>query len=72
MAVDWKEPALVNWLGTTGREKTVSSYKSAFSAYAEFTGLTSEQLIDEALEDAKRDIRQRKDVVKSRLLNFYH
>jgi len=42
MAVDWKEPALVNWLGTTGREKTVAYYKSAFSAYAESTGLTSE------------------------------
>jgi len=33
--------------------------------------MTATQLIDEALEDAKRDIRQRKDVVKARLIGFF-
>ena len=33
--------------------------------------MTSEQLIDEAIEDAKRDVRERKDIVKTRILSFY-
>ena len=33
--------------------------------------MNSEQLIDEALEDAKKDIREKQDIVKTRLLQFY-
>jgi site-specific recombinase XerD len=69
--VNWNEPSLVKWLGTTARKGTTSTYQSYFRIYSQYTGMTAEQLIDEALEDAKGDIRQRKDVVKTRLLQFY-
>jgi integrase len=69
--IDWNEPPLVKWLGTTSRKGTRNIYRGAFKKYAQFTGMTSEQLIDEALEDAKKDIRERKDIVKTRLLQFY-
>jgi site-specific recombinase XerD len=69
--VNWNEPSLVKWLGTTAKQGTLVTYKSNFRAYVQFTGMTAERLIDEALEDAKRDIRQRTDIVKTRLLNFY-
>jgi len=71
MEINWNEPSLVKWLGTTTRKGTRNIYRGAFKKYAQFTGMTSEQLIDEALEDAKKDIRERKDIVKTRLLQFY-
>lgn len=69
--VNWNEPALVRWLGTITRKGTKATYKSAFRAYAKYSGLTATEMIDEAIEDSKRDVRERKDIVKTRLLNFY-
>jgi len=40
--------------------------------YAQYTGLTPEQLVEEALEDAKRDPREKTDIVKRRLIGFYN
>ncbi len=54
------------------RKSTKKSYKSWFKCYIEFTGLTPSQLIDEALEDMKRDPREKQDIVMQRLINFYH
>jgi len=71
LTVDWNEPSLVKWLGTTTRKGTRNIYRGAFKKYSKFTGLTAEQLIDEAIENAKRDVRERKDIVKTRLLQFY-
>lgn len=58
-------------MGTTTRKGTQYFYRSAYRAYADFTGMTATQLIDEAVEDMQRDVRQRQDVVKTRLRNFY-
>jgi len=71
-SVDWDDPALVRWLGSVTRKGTRNVYKVAFRRYAEFTGLSASQLIDEALEDAKRDPRERRDLVKRRLIGFYN
>ena len=69
--VDWSEPVLQRWLGTISKKSTKRVYKSGFRFYQQFTNLTATQLIDEALEDAKRDPREKTDVVKQRLLHFY-
>jgi site-specific recombinase XerD len=70
--VNWEDPALKRWLSTIKRKGTVYWYKSAFKAYAKFTGMTASALIDEALADAKKDPRERQDVVMSRLVKFYN
>jgi len=69
--VDWNEPELVKWISGITKSGTRMTYKSAYRVYAQFTGLNSTHLIDEAIEDMKRDVREKRDVVKTRLLNFY-
>jgi integrase len=71
MKPNWDEPELKKWLENTTRKGTRHVYKSAFKMYSQFTDMTAKQLIDEALEDLKKDVRQRQDVVKTKLLNFY-
>jgi site-specific recombinase XerD len=71
-SVDWGDPALKRWLGTIARESTKYVYRSAFKAYAQFSGLSASALIDEALEDAKRDPREKQDVVLTHLVEFYN
>lgn len=70
--VDWDDKALERWLGTITRRGTKYNYRSAFRAYALFTGMTASALVDEALEDVKRDPREKKDIVLRRLIDFYH
>ena len=70
--VDWSEPPLQRWLGGITRSGTRRVYKSAFRIYHNWTGMNAIQLIDEAIEDAKRDPREKKDVVLHRLINFYN
>lgn len=70
--VDWEDPALRRWLGGITRKGTRYGYKTAFRAYAFFTGMTASGLIDEALADARKDPRERQDVVLRRLVKFYH
>ena len=69
--VNWEDPALQRWLGTITRPTTRYNYRSCFRAYGDFTGMTGSQLIDEALEDFKRDPREKRDVVLKRLVEFY-
>lgn len=72
MAQNWKEqPLLVRWLQTISKKRTRFVYRSAFRAYTQFTGMTAEQMIDEAIEDFRRGIKERKHVVKIKLLQFY-
>jgi integrase len=47
-------------------------YKAGFRRYVEFTGLTATQMIDEALEDQKKDPREKQDIVKRRLIGFHN
>ena len=69
---DWGEAPLARWLGGITRPKTKATYKSGYRRYAEYTGKTATELIDEALEDRARDPREKKDIVKQRLIGFYH
>jgi len=70
-SVDWEDPALKRWLGTIMKHGTRYCYKTAFRAYAQYTKLSASALIDEAIEDSRRDPRQKRDVLLSRLLGFY-
>lgn len=69
--VDWEDPALKRWLDTITKKSTKWGYRTAYRAYALFTGKTASELIDEAVEDAKKDPRERRDVVLKRLIEFY-
>jgi len=71
LTVNWNEPELQRWLGTTTKKGTRKIYKMAFRRYAQYTGMTAKQMIDEALEDSKRGVREKKDILKTRLLGFY-
>jgi len=69
--IDWNDPALKRWLGNIVNKSTFYNSKSAFRLYSQFTGMTASHLIDEAIEDFKRDPRERKDIVVNRLIKFY-
>ncbi len=70
--VDWEDPALKRWLDTITRKSTRWGYRTAFRAYHTFTGKSASELIDEALEDSKKDPMERRDIVLKRLVEFYH
>lgn len=70
--VNWEDPALKRWLDGITKSGTRYGYKTAFKAYAFFTGITASALIDEALADAKKDPRRRQDIVLTRLVKFYN
>jgi integrase len=69
--VDWETPTLQRWMNGIRNTSTKYTYRTAFRAYAQFTGLTADQMIDEAVEDDRLDPRERKDVVLTRLINFH-
>ena len=69
--VNWEDPAIVRWLDTIARKSTRYNYKSSYRAYALFTRKSASELIDEALEDVKKDPRERTDIVLKRLVEFY-
>lgn len=70
--INWEDPALKRWFGSIIRKGTRYNYRSAFRAYALFTGMSASALIDEALEDMKKDPREKRDVVLTRLVQFYN
>lgn len=70
--VNWEDPALKRWLDSITRDRTKYCYRTAFRVYASFTGLTASALIDEALEDSKKDPRERQDIVLTKLVKFYN
>jgi len=67
----WDDPSLQRWMGSIIRGSTRSVYRSGFRLYVDYTQLTASQLIDEALEDVKKDQREKTDIVKQRLIGFY-
>jgi site-specific recombinase XerD len=69
--VNWEDPILKRWLGNIVNKSTFYNSKSAFRLYSRFTRMTASQLIDEAIEDSRRDPRKREDVVLHRLIKFY-
>jgi len=69
--VNWEDPVLKRWLGNIVNKSTFYNSKSAFRLYSRFTGMTASKLIDEAIEDSRRDPREREDVVLRRLIGFY-
>jgi integrase/recombinase XerD len=70
--VDLSDPSLQRWIGTITKKNTLHMYKIAFEKYEKFTGLNATQLIQEALEDMRRDPQDKKDIVLQRLLGFYN
>ncbi len=66
-----KDPILAKWIDQISNDTTKNSYTRAFYMYSQFTKLEPRQMINEAIEDAKKDVLERKDIVKIRLLNFY-
>jgi len=69
--VNWEEPVLKRWLDPIMKSGTKRNYRTAFRAYTLFTSMTASQLIDEAIEDAKRDPREKQDIVLTKLVTFY-
>jgi hypothetical protein len=71
VGINWEDPALKRGLDSIARQSTKYVYKTAFEAYASFTGMSASSLIDEALADLKKDPRERQDVVLTMLVKFY-
>jgi integrase len=69
--VNWNDPALERWFNTIPNKSTAYNYRTAFRSYAEFTGMTATQLIEEADEDKKLPVLKRKDIILQRLTKFY-
>jgi integrase/recombinase XerD len=67
----WEDPVLKRWLDTIVKSSTKHNYKSAFKTYLEYTKISPGQMIDEAVEDSKKDPRQRRDILLTRILGFY-
>jgi len=67
----WEDPVVKRWLDSIVKSGTKYNYKSAFKVFLEYTKLSPTQLIDEAVEDSKKDPRQRKDVLLTKILGFY-
>jgi integrase len=70
--VDWEDSVLKRWLGSIVNKNTLYNAKSAYRLYTQYTGKTASQLIDEAIEDFKRDPRERQDTVLQSLIGFYN
>jgi integrase len=68
--LNWEDPALVRWLGSINKPRTLEVYKSAWRQYQAFTKKSATELITEALDDTKQDQLKRKDVVLNNLLQF--
>lgn len=66
------DPVLKRWLDTIMRTGTRYVYRTAFRSYTQYTKLSPGQLIDEAIEDSKKDPRQKRDILLTRLLGFYN
>lgn len=63
---------LKRWLGSIVNKNTLYNAKSAYRLYTQYTGKTASKLIDEAIEDFKRDPRERQDIVLQSLIGFYN
>jgi len=59
------------WLNTIVNPGTKALYIMALKNYLQFTGKTPAELIEEAVEDMKKDPREQQDVVLARLVKFY-
>jgi site-specific recombinase XerD len=63
---------VTRWINTITREGTRRVYRNALQLFTKFTGMAPSALVDEALEDLKKDVKERRDVVKQRLTGFYN
>lgn len=68
----WNETPVKRWLGGITRDSTKAIYKSGFRLYILYTNESPTQLINEALEDQKKDPREKTDIVKRKLIGFYN
>ena len=70
--INWDDPILQRWIGAITNQSTMKNCKSAFRIYSQYTKKTATQLIDEAIEDSRRDPRQKQDIVLKQLIGFYN
>jgi site-specific recombinase XerD len=68
----WVYPEAVKWLEPITKFNTKKAYADALVRFMEYTGLNPTQLIDEAENENKKELRQRQDIVKSRVVGFYN
>lgn len=59
------------WIGGIRNKGTESAYLCALRRYVEYTSKNPTELIDEAIEDMRKDPRKRMDIVKNTLVKFY-
>ena len=58
-------------MGRIVKDGTKYTYRTAFRAYQQYADMTATQLVDEAVEDSKKDVGERRDIVLSRLIGFH-
>ena len=70
--INWDEAPLARWMGSIVKQNTIGAYKTSFKLYIQYAGLTPKQLLEEALQDQKRDVSERTDIAKQRIIGFYN
>jgi len=66
--VDWSEPQLQRWFNSIAKKNTKKVYRKAWRAYMEYIyatvgyRMTARQLLEEAIEDNKRDLLERRNL----------
>jgi len=68
--VNSEDPTLKRWLGTITTAKTKRNYIGVFRVYTQHPKQTATALMDEAIEDRKKDFREKQDIMLQRLLGF--
>lgn len=67
-----KYPESRKWLSEITKANTFKAYVSALLRFIEYAGKNPTELIDEAIEDSKKDVRQRENILKQRLIGFHN
>ncbi len=66
------DPITARWLNPITKKATRYAYTNAMRGFLKFTGQTPKQLIQEALDDFKRDPMSKTDAVTNRIIAFYN
>jgi integrase len=69
--VEGEDKYVKRWLDSCTKSDTRISYASAFRLYLQYTGMGAEELLKEAQADLSKDVLEREEIVKSRLLGFH-
>ena len=65
------DPVIIQWIDIIRKKlKTVDNYLIGFNQYIKFTGLTPDELLTEAEDEASKQIIMRRRKILTRLLGF--